>query len=130
MAHSDTFSIHSTLKKGKLPRLPFLRMKEAILGKRFMLSLVFIGDKRAQTLNKTYRKKTYIPDVLTFPLDANEGEMFINPHQAKRRAKEFDMDTERFIALLFIHGLLHLKGVPHGSRMERLERAHLKRFFS
>ena len=123
----DSFSIHKTIKS-KLPRLPFLRMKNEILGKGYELSLVFIGDKRAQTLNRIYRKKDYIPDILSFPYDKKEGEIFINPRQAARRAKDFDMNERKFIAFLFIHGLLHLKGLPHGSTMDKKEYAYLKRF--
>lgn len=121
-------SITTTLK-GKLPRLPFADIKQAILGPGYTLSVVFIGDRRARTLNKKFRKKDYIPDVLSFPLDEGEGEIFINPYQARRRAKDFDMQTEKFLCFLFIHGLLHLKGLPHGSTMERKERAYLNRFY-
>ena len=35
------------------------------------------AEKLAQKLNKTYRKKTYTPNVLSFPLSKNEGEIFI-----------------------------------------------------
>ena len=125
---SSNFSITKTIK-GKLPSLPFVRMKEEILGKDYDLSLVFIGDKRAQNLNKQYRKKDYVPDILSFPYDKKEGEIFINPNQARKRSKDFDMNEKKFIAYLFIHGLLHLKGHPHGSTMDRLEITHLKRFY-
>lgn len=122
------FSINKTIK-GKLPRLPFADIKNEILGKKYELSLVFIGDKRARTLNQTYRKKDYTPDILTFPYNKKEGEIFINPHQARMRAKDFDMSEKKFIAFLFIHGLLHLKGLRHGSTMDRLELKHLKRLY-
>ncbi|MBI2617952.1 rRNA maturation RNase YbeY [Candidatus Kaiserbacteria bacterium] len=121
-------SVKKTVR-GRLPRLPFASLKRAILGERYTLSVVFIGDKRARALNKKYRKKEYIPDILSFPLSPLEGEMFINQRQARRRAKEFEMDTETFLGYLLIHGLLHLKGLRHGSRMEQAEQRYLKRFF-
>ena len=43
------------------PKLPYQEMQEDILGKRYELSLVFVGEKRALMLNQTYRKKSYIP---------------------------------------------------------------------
>ncbi|NQV93216.1 rRNA maturation RNase YbeY [Candidatus Kaiserbacteria bacterium] len=125
---SNRLSITKTIN-GKLPRLPFVDIKESILGKNYDLSLVFIGDRRAKTLNQKYRKKDYVPDILSFPYDKNEGEIFINPYQAKRRAKDFEMDEKKFIVYLFIHGLLHLKGLRHGSTMDTMELAHLKRFY-
>lgn len=121
-------SITKTIN-GKLPRLPFIDMKKTILGKDYDLSVVFIGDKRSRSLNQKYRKKDYIPDILSFPYDKKEGEIFINPYQAKRRAKDFKMSEDKFIGYLFIHGLLHLKGLRHGSTMDRMELTHLKRFY-
>jgi probable rRNA maturation factor len=126
--NNSGISINKTIK-GKLPSLPFALMKEVILGKDYELSLVFIGDKRAKTLNQKYRKKDYIPDTLSFPYDKKEGEIFINPNQARKRSKDFDMNERKFIAYLFIHGLLHLKGLRHGSTMNRMELKYLKRFF-
>jgi len=125
----SSLSITKTIK-GKLPSLPFDDIKETILGSDYILSLVFIGDKRAKTLNKKYRGKDYVPDILSFPYDKKEGEIFINPHQAKRRSRDFDMSEDKFIGYLFIHGLLHLKGLRHGSTMNRMECAYVKRFLS
>lgn len=121
-------SITKTIK-GKLPSLPFVDMKNAVLGKDYDLSLVFIGDKRAKNLNQKYRKKNYIPDILSFPYDKKEGEVFINLHQARKRAKDFNMSEKKFIEYLFIHGLLHLKGLRHGSTMKRMELTHLQRLY-
>ncbi len=123
----SNFSITKTVK-GKLPSLPFADMKDAILGKNYELSLVFIGDKRSQTLNKKYRNKDYVPDILSFPYDKKEGEIFINQNKARKRAKDFDMNEKKFIGYLFIHGLLHLKGLRHGSTMNKIELTYLKRF--
>lgn len=114
--------------KGKLPRLPFERIKNNILGKRYILSVVFIGNTRARTLNKKYRKKNSVPNVLSFPLSKHEGEIFINPDKARRDAPQFDMNTTQFIGYLFIHGLLHLKGLKHGSTMSTAENKVCKRF--
>lgn len=107
--------------KGKLPRLPFLEMKNAALGKNYELSLVFIGERRSKKLNTEYRDKHKSGNVLSFPLDKKTGEIFICPVRARREMKNFDRKYDNFIAFLFIHGLLHLKGMDHGSTMERAE---------
>ena len=114
--------------KAALPRLPFDAMKDRALGASYELSLVFIGDTRARSLNQTYRKKNYIPDVLSFPLSKQEGEIFINPRQAKRNAPAHSLSTRSMIGFLFIHGLLHLKGMQHGVTMEATEQALLRHF--
>jgi len=117
---SDSLTI-TNFTKGKLPRLPFLEMKNAALGTQYNLSLVFIGERRSKHLNSTYRNKHKSGNVLSFPLDKKTGEIFICPVRARREAKNFDRSYENFIAFLFIHGLLHLKGMDHGSTMEKAE---------
>ena len=114
--------------KGKLPRLPFVDVKNTILGKGYILSVVFIGDKKSRSLNKRYRKKDKNANVLSFPLSKNEGEIFINMRQAERDAKSFNMSHRSFILYLLIHGILHLKGMPHGSKMEKTEQKFQKVF--
>lgn len=114
--------------KAKLPRLAFLRIKEGILGPRYNMSLVFVGDTKSRALNKKYRNKTYIPNVLSFPLSKHEGEVFINPRKARREAPAFGMSERTYLAFLFIHACLHLKGLHHGSTMDSTERRLLRQF--
>ena len=128
MTHSSV-SVQKTIK-GKLPSLPLVDIKNSILGSKYSLSIVFIGDTRSRTLNKKYRKKEYVPSVLSFPLSKEEGEIFINPTQARREAKKSSMSYKTFLGYLFIHGLLHLKGLRHGSTMNSLELKYCKQFFN
>ena len=114
--------------KGKPPRLPFLEIKEYCLGKDFSVSLVFVGEKKARTLNHRYRGKDYVPDVLSFPLGNKEGEIFICLQATAREAKKFNTVPNKFIQYLFIHGLFHLKGLDHGSTMEKKEKRAKDRF--
>jgi len=118
--HSESLTI-TNFTKGKLPSLPFAQMKDAVLGKNYDLYLVFIGERRSKNLNITYRNKHKSGNVLSFPLDKKTGEIFICPARSRREAKSFDRKYENFIAFLFIHGLLHLKGMDHGSTMEKAE---------
>ena len=119
-AAEHNFSV-STTTKDRIPRLPFFDMKKVILGNSYELSLVFVGDKRSRSLNEVYRKKTYVPNVLSFPLNPAHGEIFINLKQAKREHREREESFEFFVALLVIHGMYHLKGMAHGSTMEKQE---------
>ena len=110
------------------PKLPYERMKDDILGKRYNLSLVFIGDMRAHRLNKERRNKDYIPNVLSFPLTKSVGEIYIAPHIAKMEAKKFDMSPKGYVGFLFIHALLHLKGHHHGATMEKAEKRYVLKY--
>ena len=123
------FSVTNLTKSNPLiGALFFSNIKEVILGKKYELSLVFIGDARAKKLNKTYRKKTYVPNVLSFPLDKNSGEIFINLNQLKKERKKIKISQKELTKLMFIHGCLHLKGFSHGSKMDKLEQRYIKKF--
>lgn len=121
-----TVSITATARS--YPRLPYEQIKTDILGSTYELSLAFVGETRARELNKRTRRKNYIPNVLSFPLDASHGEIVIAPIRAKREAKRFGLSSRGYIGFLFIHGLLHLKGHDHGRRMDTLEQKYLARY--
>lgn len=123
---SRNVTISSTVRT--YPTHSYEQIKDAILGKRYALSLVFVGEQRAQTLNKKYRNKSYIPNVLSFPLDTAHGEIYIAPSVARREAKKWNMTPEQHVGFLFIHGLLHLKGYRHGATMSTAEKRYLKRY--
>ena len=120
------FSCNSTVQS--FPRLPYQQMKEDILGKAYQLDLTFVGEKRAAKLNHKYRGMDYIPNVLSFPLADNGGEIYITPTVAKRQAVDHDMSYRGFVGYLFIHGLLHLKGYGHGATMTKAEDRYKKKY--
>lgn len=103
-------------------------IKEAVLGKSYELSLVFCDNRESRRLNRIYRGKDNPTNILSFPLSKTSGEIFINAALAKKEAKKFLMDEPTFIKYLFIHGLLHLKGLDHGATMEKREKHFLERF--
>ena len=111
-----------------IPKHPYEKIKNAVLGNAYMLTLAFIGEARAQTLNRVHRKKTYVPNVLSFPLTSDAGEIYITPEVAKREAQKYDMTVSGYIGYLFIHGLLHLKGHDHGATMEEAEQKYVRQF--
>jgi probable rRNA maturation factor len=66
--------------------------------------------------------------VLSFPLDKTTGEVYICPAVSNKEASKFNLSQPGYVAYLFIHGLLHLKGHDHGDTMDKLERKYLKLF--
>jgi len=113
---------------GKRFRLPFERLKNAVLGSAYTLSVVFAGETRMRNLNKKYRKKEYVPNVLSFPLSRKQGEIFISPKRVQVEAKRYSLSESGYAAYLLIHGLLHLKGMGHGATMEKSESKLLQKF--
>ena len=116
-SYSDNFTITSLIKN--TPRISgvFLgRIKNKVLGKKYELSLVFVGPARSRKLNRLYRKKDKVANVLSFSVSRSEGEIFLS---VKKKEE---------ILSLFIHALCHLKGHRHGSRMESEEKTYRKFF--
>ncbi|MEK9209346.1 MAG: rRNA maturation RNAse YbeY, partial [Patescibacteria group bacterium] len=68
-------------------------------------------------LNQRYRKKDKPADILSFSLSKNQGEIFVNLKRCRRD-----------LAFIYIHGLLHLKGLNHGVKMKNKEEAIMKKF--
>ncbi len=116
------------MTKGALPSVPFLEIKNKILGEDYELSLVFCGNRKSKELNKKFREKDYPTNVLSFPLDKENGEIFIAPAVVKKETLKFGKTYKNLIGYLFIHGLLHLKGMEHGSTMETAEKKFQKLF--
>src|ERR1035437_2893559 len=114
--------------KAKMPRLAFLGIKNAVLGKKYELSVAIVGVSKMRELNRRWRDKDKPTDILSFPLSETDGEIYINPVMAKKEAKKFNRTYDNFILFLFIHGLVHLKGYEHGVIMESIEKKFRKRF--
>jgi len=121
------FNIKTTVR-GSVPRIPFEKLARAVLGHRYEMSLVICGDKLARRVNAKYRRKDYSPNVLSFPLDKNSGEIFLNIRKAEREAKEMKISPRARLAHLYVHGCFHLLGMKHGDEMERREDVILNRF--
>ncbi len=92
------------------------------------ISLVFVGPTRAKKLNIDLRGKSYIPNVLSYVVGKQSGEIIICPNTAATQARDFGLSVSNFILLLFIHGVLHLEGGVHGVTMERREQRLLAKY--
>lgn len=77
------------------------------------ISIVIVGDAKIKALNKKYRKKNRVTDVLAF----DYGEIFICLPQAKKQAKQLNHSLKEELAILLIHGILHLSGYEDKTKM-------------
>jgi len=143
--------ISSRLRHRRL-RLPALRALAARVlratgAARSSLSLLLVGDGTMRRFNRRYRRKDRTTDVLAFPMPAAPrltphvsrftssmlGDVVISLPQAQRQAKAAGHSTDREVAVLLIHGTLHLLGYDHersareAQRMHRKERAVMRK---
>jgi probable rRNA maturation factor len=68
-------------------------------------------------LNRTYRRKDYATDVLSFPAEDSSalGDIVIATGVARRQAREQGHSLATEYRVLALHGLLHLLGYDHES---------------
>jgi probable rRNA maturation factor len=90
------------------------------------VGVVIAGDALVRELNRRYRGQDAPTDVLSFSQreDAGQfvlppgapdrlGDVIISLSAARRQAKRAGHSVEHEIALLLVHGLLHLMGYDH-----------------
>ena len=127
MPDTEFLTINNTTK-GKLPSLPFVYIKNKILGEKYELGVSFLSARKQKEINKKYRGIDKTTNILSFPLTKNSGDITFDLVKVKKDAPLFDMTYTKFLQYLFIHGLLHLKGFDHGAIMEKQEKKFLKMF--
>ncbi len=124
------------------------------------VSLLFVDEDAIAALNEKFLGKSGPTDVLSFPIEDDPGptgrspdlggsgpgsspeegllsllgDVVICPAVASRNAAEHEVSLDDEVALLVVHGLLHLLGMDHekdaeAERMEALEQQLLQRFY-
>jgi len=103
----------------KIKKAAQLANRQLKIKKNYNLSVGFVGKNEIKRLNKEYRKKDKVTDVLSFAGEDNLlGEIIICLPIAKKQAKELNHSFHFELQFLFIHGLLHLLGYSH-SKVEQ-----------
>lgn len=108
--------------------VPFVSIKNKILGKNYDLSIGFLSPSKQKIINYKYRKINKTTNILSFPFSENSGEITFDLAKVKKDAKLFSMTFPVFLRYLLIHGLLHLKGFEHSATMEKEEKKFMKIF--
>ncbi len=90
------------------------------------LSVLLTDDAGIRMLNRTHRGKDKPTDVLSFPLDEAAGpeprllgDVVVSIDSAERQARSRRRDLLAEIRFLLAHGILHLVGYDHGTRLQK-----------
>src|SRR3954468_4294355 len=99
---------------------------------RGTMTVAIVSDARVRALNRKFRKKDKLTDVLSFPSDERDflGDVVIAEGVARRQARDAGHALATELRVLALHGLLHLLGYDHehdDGRMARFERRLRKR---
>ncbi len=88
-----------------------------VLAPTQIIELILVSGETMREINRDLRGCDYATDVLSFPLEAIPhtplGSVVINVPLAQENALKLGHRLEEEIALLFIHGVLHLLGYDH-----------------
>lgn len=81
------------------------------------IELIITSNQEIQEINLEYRNINKATDVLSFPYEAMPmsplGSIIISQQYVQEKAQEFSHRNNDELALLFIHGLLHILGFDH-----------------
>lgn len=98
---------------------------------RGSVTIALVSDARIRALNRAFRRKDQVTDVLSFPSDTPGflGDVAIARGAAARQARSLGHSAATELRILALHGILHLLGYDHErdrGEMRRLE-ARLRR---
>jgi len=95
--------------------------------------IIFVNNNCIKRLNRRYRRVNQITDVIAFPMRQRRefilprhlsfsilGDVFISADRAKVQAREFGHSIKKEIAILTVHGILHLLSYDHAKKKEAL----------
>lgn len=106
------------------------------------IGVTIVSDEEILELNREYREKDSVTDVLSFPqfegldeiaeamADAEEsslllGDVVICYDQAMRQSDEYGTGATRELLYLFVHSVMHLMGYDHETEEDKkIMRAH------
>ena len=77
--------------------------------KEMAINIVFISEKKMKQLNRDFRGKDEITDVLSFKISKEVSEIYLCAEYIKKNSENFEKEIVRMI----IHGVLHIKGYEH-----------------
>ncbi|PTE30817.1 rRNA maturation RNase YbeY [Staphylococcus equorum] len=97
------------------------------------LSVTFVDKTEIQEINKMYRDKDKVTDVISFALEEDEpeiigldmprvlGDIIICTDVAQAQADSYGHSFERELGFLALHGFLHLLGYDHIDEQDEKE---------
>lgn len=100
------------------------------------LSIAIVSDRRMRALNRQFRGKDAVTDVLSFPSDPSIprragdrgflGDVVIASGVAAQQARAAGHTVQTELRVLALHGLLHLLGYDHESDEGKMARVEMR----
>lgn len=121
-------------RRGLPARASLLTWAKAALARpaKATVTIRFVGRREGRSLNRTYRRRDYATNVLTFAYSRDAGDLVLCAPVVAVEARAQRKPVRAHYAHLVVHGLLHLQGFDHqrdpdARRMQARERTILAR---
>ena len=139
MTRTDNINMIDFISNNSLPSIDFKKLNKAICklnkdsiiypeGECHSINVQLLENNEIISLNKEFRQKDYLPDVLSFDYRQEKmfehelsGEVFISLEKAKSQAEEKNHSLEEELLFLTIHGILHVLGYDHKNDEQEAE---------
>lgn len=88
------------------------------------LDIAIVGPARIRALNKKFKRKNKVTDVLSFPVGFKPrpsfylGEVVVCYQVVKKQAHRAQVPEKKHLSRILIHGILHLLGYDHEKSKE------------
>ena len=133
------FSDHTELVKDEwyeqIEKLLNFAKQEEQINEDAELSITFVDKSEIQEINKMYRDKDKVTDVISFALEEDEpdidmsefniprvlGDIIICTDVAQEQSESYGHSFERALGFLALHGFLHLLGYDHMNEEDEKE---------
>ncbi|MGX5790615.1 rRNA maturation RNase YbeY [Staphylococcus equorum] len=131
------FSDHTEIVKSEwltqIDKLLIFAIEQEQIDSDAELSVTFVDKTEIQEINKMYRDKDKVTDVISFALEEDEpeiigldmprvlGDIIICTDVAQEQADSYGHSFERELGFLALHGFLHLLGYDHIDEQDEKE---------
>lgn len=130
--------LNDKIKSGMKKNFVFDAVEKAIKGSRskfleeknISVSVAVVNAEEIRRLNRIYRKKDAVTDILSFSEHKSKaefeamgdrniflGELILCYNEIERYAREKNINLEKELTTVIAHGALHLLGFSHGRAM-------------
>ena len=100
------------------------------------VAVIWVGERTMSRLNRQYKRRTGVPEILTFPSGGGPdpggelplGEIYLSWARVSRGALRRGVSKRSYAARLLVHGIFHLRLFRHDDRRReaRMERAEAR----
>lgn len=87
-------------------------------------SVTIVSKRTIKKINKEYRNKNNVTDVISFSFVENNtdqfllGDIYICIKRAIKQSEKYNHSIKRELSFLFVHGLLHILGFDHENKKD------------